>query len=94
VPSGVCRRKPWDTVARGPVREPCRDRAALAALDTAHREGTAVAVLFIDLDGFKPINDEHGHHAGDAVLTEVGGRLPPPSAPATSRPDSRATSSS
>ncbi|MCW2567549.1 MAG: diguanylate cyclase with sensor [Mycobacterium sp.] len=49
--------------------------AALAALDTAHREGTAVAVLFIDLDGFKPINDEHGHHAGDAVLTEVAGRL-------------------
>jgi diguanylate cyclase (GGDEF)-like protein len=34
-----------------------------------------VALFFLDLNGFKPINDQHGHEAGDSVLREIGHRL-------------------
>jgi len=44
-------------------------------LALAERKGFSVAVLFIDLDRFKPVNDVYGHEAGDAVLEEVGRRL-------------------
>lgn len=47
----------------------------LVALKRAKRTNTLVAVLFIDLDGFKDINDNYGHDVGDSALKKVASRL-------------------
>jgi len=51
-----------------------RDRLS-SALGVARRHKTSVAVMFIDLDGFKAINDTLGHVAGDHILVQVAQRL-------------------
>lgn len=45
------------------------------ALARHHRFGQTVALLYLDLDRFKPINDDLGHHVGDAVLVELSDRI-------------------
>jgi len=51
------------------------DELLTAALARTSRSGTCVVVSYLDLDGFKAINDDFGHAVGDAVLEEVGRRL-------------------
>jgi len=49
--------------------------ADLAKMLKHRRGGNEIAVLLIDLDGFKPINDTYSHDAGDAVLIQIANRL-------------------
>ncbi|MGE3270624.1 MAG: putative bifunctional diguanylate cyclase/phosphodiesterase [Chloroflexota bacterium] len=63
-----------DPLTRLPNRALFRDRADHALLRT-RRHTFQIAVMFVDLDRFKPINDTWGHHVGDTVLLEVAERL-------------------
>lgn len=56
-----------DSLTGAPNRALFHDRAGVA-LERAHRQKHRVGVLLLDLDHFKPINDELGHEAGDRVL--------------------------
>ncbi|MEQ8718647.1 MAG: EAL domain-containing protein [Acidimicrobiales bacterium] len=57
-----------------PNRQLLQERLTHAS-DLAKRSHTKAAVLFVDLDRFKDVNDQHGHHAGDALLRAVSDRL-------------------
>lgn len=64
----------YDALTELPNRRMLQDRLDLA-IARARRHGGCAAVLFIDLDNFKEINDGWGHDAGDAVLVAVAQRL-------------------
>ena len=63
-----------DALTDLPNRVLFRDRASQAILH-AQREGSCVAVMLMDLDGFKDINDTLGHHHGDLLLKRMGPTL-------------------
>lgn len=63
-----------DSLTNLPNRALLKDLLS-TCLAQAKSENTSVAVLFIDLDGFKEVNDRFGHRAGDDVLMEVARRF-------------------
>lgn len=63
-----------DTLTGLPNRMLLDDRIN-QAMKKVHEQGGCFALMFIDLDGFKPVNDAFGHHMGDQLLREVGVRL-------------------
>lgn len=63
-----------DSLTGLPNRVLLLDRMAQAMLQ-AQRQGKAVGLLLLDLDGFKSVNDEFGHGAGDLILQRVATRL-------------------
>jgi len=64
----------FDPLTNLPNRRLLSDRIQ-QALARADRGEGQVAVCYLDLDNFKPINDEHGHDAGDRTLLEIARRL-------------------
>ena len=64
----------YDPLTDLPNRQLFADRLS-QAVQRANRNRQYLAILFMDLDGFKEVNDRHGHATGDKLLTEVGKRL-------------------
>lgn len=64
----------YDALTGLPNRDLLVDRMLLA-MRQAERNNESLAIAFIDLDDFKPVNDEHGHEVGDEVLVKVAARM-------------------
>lgn len=63
----------YDPLTGLPNRRFLMDRVELAL--ARHPSGAHLSLLFIDLDGFKLVNDQFGHDAGDALLLHVGNQI-------------------
>ena len=63
-----------DNLTKLPNRLLLEDRLS-QAVQAAKRENTRFFLMFVDLDGFKCVNDAYGHHVGDALLAEVALRI-------------------
>ncbi|HEX9502904.1 MAG TPA: GGDEF domain-containing protein [Patescibacteria group bacterium] len=63
-----------DALTGLPNRKALEERMS-AALAHAKRNNELLAVLYLDIDGFKPINDTYGHHIGDLLLKEFATRI-------------------
>lgn len=72
IDSQVNRHVVHDAVTKLPDRKSLEERLSL---EFAQRAEQPFAILFIDLNGFKKVNDQHGHLLGDRVLRSVGDRL-------------------
>lgn len=70
----LARQAHHDDLTGLPNRARLRERLT-SVFSRAPRTGQAIALLYCDLDDFKPINDEHGHATGDEVLREIGARI-------------------
>jgi diguanylate cyclase (GGDEF)-like protein/PAS domain S-box-containing protein len=64
----------YDALTKLPNRRMLNDRL-VHMLATSKRNGIYGALMFLDLDNFKPLNDAHGHAVGDLLLVEVANRL-------------------
>jgi diguanylate cyclase (GGDEF)-like protein/PAS domain S-box-containing protein len=64
----------YDALTQLPNRVLLADRLQIA-LAQVQRVNGVLAICYLDLDGFKPVNDEYGHEAGDRLLVEVASRL-------------------
>lgn len=64
----------YDTLTGLPNRVLLRDRMQ-HAIAQSKRRGLQLAVVYLDLDGFKAVNDDHGHQMGDRLLTALSGQF-------------------
>jgi diguanylate cyclase (GGDEF)-like protein/PAS domain S-box-containing protein len=64
----------YDTLTQLPNRHLLNDRLGLA-MAASKRSGRYGALMFLDLDNFKPLNDTHGHDVGDLLLVEAAQRI-------------------
>jgi diguanylate cyclase (GGDEF)-like protein len=64
----------YDDLTKLPNRRLLIDRLS-QAMSSGKRSGLYSALIFLDLDNFKPLNDRHGHVVGDQLLMEAAGRL-------------------